>query len=127
MRLYSIVIIVLIVILGCSKEEEFTIISPANISFVHEDGSEISINECIRPSGKYAVKIRTTAEGNGKYKVINIDYAVNGSLYSMTFLSEGSQIIPVNLIDGKNTAQIAGSSLTSNIYFVAQGDFELVN
>lgn len=117
----------LIMLLGCSKEEEFTIISPADISFVHEDGSDISINECINPSGKYAVKIRTTAEGNGKYKVINVDYTINGTLHSMTFLSEGSQIIPVNLIDGKNTAQVTGSSLTSNIFYVAQGDFELVN
>ena len=114
------------VFLSCSKDEEFTIISPANISFVHENGAEISINECVNPEGKYAVKIETISQGSGKYKVISVDYTVNGVLKTMTFLKEGVQINPVTLIDGMNTIQIVESGFTSNIYFVKQDDFELV-
>jgi hypothetical protein len=44
----------------------------------------------------------------------------------MTFLKEGAQINPVTLIDGLNTIQIVESGYTSNIYFVKQDDFELV-
>lgn len=123
---FGILITLLMVFLSCSKDEEFTIISPTNISFVHEDGSKISINECINPNGKYAVLIETTSKGNGKYKIIVVEYTVNGALYSMTFLKEGAQICPITLAAGQNTAQISGSALTSNIQYIAQGDFELV-
>lgn len=126
-KTYSIfIVLLLLVFLGCSKDEEFTIISPANISFVHENGTEISIDECINPEGKYAVKIETTAQGSGKYKVISVDYTVNGVLKTMTFLKEGSQINPVTLLDGLNTVQIVESGYTSNLNFVAQGEFQLV-
>ena len=116
----------LLVFVSCSKDEEFTIISPANISFVHENGTELTINECINPEGKYAVKIETTAEGSGKYKVISIDYTINGVLKTMTFLKEGAQVNPVTLLDGLNTVQIVESGYTSNLNFVAQGEFQLV-
>jgi hypothetical protein len=116
----------IVVFLSCSKEEEFKTISPANISFVHTDGTEISINECINPDGKYAVQIKTTSEGSGKYNVISVDYTVNGVLKTMTFLSEGTQINPVTLIDGLNTVQIVESGYSSNLYFTAQGEFQLV-
>ena len=125
-KIYSILITFLVVFLSCSKDEEFTIISPANISFVHENGTDISINECINPDGKYAVKIEVTAQGSGEYKVISVDYTVNGFLKTMTFLKEGVQIDPVILIDGMNTIQIVETGYTSNIYFVKQDDFELV-
>ncbi|MFT4804475.1 MAG: hypothetical protein ACI9YE_001679 [Psychroserpens sp.] len=125
-KIYSILITFLMVFLSCSKDEDFRIISPANISFVHENGAEISINECVNPEGKYAVKIETTSQGFGEYKVISVDYTVNGVLKTMTFLKEGAQINPVTLIDGLNTIQIVESGYTSNIYFVKQDDFELV-
>jgi len=125
-KLYSIVITLVLVFSSCSKKEEFTIISPANISFVHEDGSKIAIDECINPDGKYAVKIETTSKGSGKYKVVRVDYTINGDLYTMTFLKEGAQINPVTLIDGLNTVQIVESGFTSNINFVKQDDFQLV-
>jgi hypothetical protein len=125
-KIYSILITFLMVFLSCSKDEDFRIISPANISFVHENGAEISINECVNPEGKYAVKIETTSQGFGEYKVISVDYTVNGVLKTMTFLKEGAQINPVTLIDGLNTIQIVESGYISNIYFVKQDDFELV-
>jgi hypothetical protein len=125
-KIYSILITFLMVFLSCSKDEDFRIILPANISFVHENGAEISINECVNPEGKYAVKIETTSQGFGEYKVISVDYTVNGVLKTMTFLKEGAQINPVTLIDGLNTIQIVESGYTSNIYFVKQDDFELV-
>jgi hypothetical protein len=125
-KIYSILITFLMVFLSCSKDEDFRIISPANISFVHENGAEISINECVNPEGKYAVKIETTSQGAGEYKVISVDYTVNGVLKTMTFLKEGAQINPVTLIDGLNTIQIVESGYISNIYFVKQDDFELV-
>ena len=126
LKVYTFFLVFLVVFVSCSKDEDFKTISPANISFVHQDGTEISINECINPNGKYAVKIKTTSQGSGKYKVISVDYTVNGFLKTMTFLKEGTQLNPVTLIDGLNTAQIVESGYSSNIYFTAQGEFELV-
>ena len=125
-KIYTIFIALLLVFISCSKDEEFITISPANISFVHEDGTDIPINECINPDGKYAVKIETKAEGSGTYKVISVDYTINGVLRTMTFLKEGAQINPITLIDGLNTVQIVESGYTSNLNFVAQSEFELV-
>lgn len=125
-KTYSILITFLIVFLSCSKDEDFTIISPANISFVHEDGSEIGIQECVNPNENYGVMIRTTSSGSGKYKVIKVDYTLNGVLHTMTFLKEGTQTNPVILVDGVNTAQIVESGYSSALYYVAQDDFELV-
>jgi hypothetical protein len=125
-KMYSILITFVVLFLSCSKDEDFTSISPANITFVHLDGSAIGINECISPNEKYGVKITTTSTGNGKYKVQKVDYTFNGNLRSMTFLQEGSQIDPITLIDGMNTVQIVETGYTSNLYYVAQDDFQLV-
>jgi hypothetical protein len=125
-KTYSILIAFVVVFLSCSKDEDFIIISPVDIRFVHEDGSDIGINECISPNEKYGVKITTNSLGNGKYKVIEINYTINGNVRSMTFLQEGSQIDPVTLIDGMNTVQIVESGYTSNLYYVEQDDFQLV-
>ena len=125
-KTYSILILLLMVLLSCSKDEDFKIISPANISFVHIDGSQIGINECINPNESYGVMIRTTSSGSGKYKVIKVDYTFNGVLRTMTFLLEGTQINPVTLIDGMNTVQIVESGYSSNLYYAEQDPFELV-
>lgn len=125
-KIYIIVFTAFLVFSGCSKEDKSIIISPSSISFVHEDGTIIATDECINPDGKYAVKIETTSEGSGEYEVIRVDYTINGDLYTMTFLEEGVQINPVTLLDGENTAQIVESGFTSNINFVKQDEFQLV-
>ena len=110
---------------GCSKEE-FRIISPDNISFVHADGTQILEGECITPDNDYAILIETSSSGVGFVKTLRVDYTFNGALQTMTFLEDGNQMNPVSLVNGINTAQIIASEESSSIIFVDQGDFELI-
>ncbi len=125
LKIYSILIIIFMLFLGCRKEE-FTIISPINISFVHADGSQILEGECITPDNDYAILIETSSSGVGFVKVLRVDYTFNGALQTMTFLKDGDQINPVTLVSGINTAQIIESETSTSIVFVNQGDFELI-
>jgi hypothetical protein len=121
---YSILILVMIVFLGCSDHEDEITISPKSISFVHADGSKIAENECINPNVKYGIKIVTNhADVNRPFKV---DYSINGVVYTMTFTAVASQINPVILSNGTNSAQIIGSDYKAFLKYIDQGDFELV-
>lgn len=119
-----ILILVTIVFFGCSDHEDEITIYPQGISFVHADGSEISKNECINPDLKYAVKVKTNyVDAKRPFRV---DYSVNGVVYTMTFTTSISQINPVTLSNGTNSAQIIGSNYKAVLNYVDQGDFELV-
>ncbi|MBF4518999.1 hypothetical protein IRZ71_21805 [Flavobacterium sp. ANB] len=121
---YSILIAVMIVFFGCSHYEDEIVISPQSISFVHADGSKIAENECISPNVKYGIKIETNyVDVNRPFRV---DYSVNGVVYTMTFTVNTSQINPITLTNGDNSAQIIGSNYKAVIKYVEQGDFELV-
>lgn len=109
--------------LGCSENEEIAI-HPRSISFVYADGSQISENECIDPNAKYGIKIQTSfADINRPFRV---DYSVNGVVYTMTFTNKITQINPVTLSNGSNSAQIIGTNYKATLKYIDQGDFELV-
>jgi hypothetical protein len=121
---YSILILFMVVFFGCSHYDDEITIVPQSISFVHADGSKISENECISPYVKYGIKVETNyVDVNRPFRV---DYSVNGVVYTMTFTSSTSQVNPVTLTNGDNSAQIIGSNYKAVLRFIDQGDFELV-
>lgn len=124
---YALMVLLLFVFSGCSKDDDFITISPYNISFVHADGSAIEEGECINPFESYAVSIITKAEGDkGSFKTKVVEYTVNGITYSMIFVKDGAQLKQITLLKGVNSAQIADSGYAVTLNYVSQGDFELV-
>jgi len=126
LNIYSTILFVLILFLGCSKDEEFMTISPSEINFVQEGGSLLTIDDCIDPNEKYYVSITTMAEGKGKFQATRVDYTVNGISYSMTFMRAGNQLNAVSLVKGLNIAQIVESGYVATINYAIQDEFELV-
>lgn len=121
---YYILGFVMFLFFGCLDHEEPIDIYPQSISFVHADGSKIAEGECINPNIKYGIKIQTNHVDINR--PLRVDYSVNGVVYSMTFALNSSEINPVTLINGNNTAQIVGSNHTAVLKYVDQGDFEMV-
>ncbi|MFV5690718.1 hypothetical protein ACM55K_01695 [Flavobacterium sp. LT1R49] len=123
---FSFLITIIILFSSCSKEDEFKTISPTNITFVHEDGSAILLNECIKPNINYAVLITTKSEGTGIFKTTKVEYTLNGVPYIMSFSSDGKQSNKIKLVDGINQAEIVGSYYKAYLYFGSHDNFELV-
>lgn len=126
LKIYHFAIALFFVFSGCSKDEEFSTIRPIDIAFVHADGTEIAVGECINPFENYAILIRTKSDGNGSVKASVIEYTVNGLSHSMTFMNEGTQINKITLGEGLNTAKIVGDSLVATLNYASQIEFELV-
>jgi hypothetical protein len=125
-NLYILIMAILILFTGCSKDEEFIEILPSEINFVKENGSFLTMDDCIDPNEKYYVSIKTTAVGEGSFKPTRVDYTVNGISYSMTFMRAGTQINAIALVKGLNIAQIVESGYVATINYAIQDEFELV-
>lgn len=123
---YFILITFIIFLSSCSKDEQFKIITPTSIAFVHVDGSALLQGECIKPNTNYAVLIKTIAEGSGVFKSTKIEYTVNGIPYIISFTSDGTKSNPIQLISGQNKAEIVGTSHSAYMYFNTHDNFEVV-
>ncbi|WP_152975537.1 hypothetical protein [Lacinutrix himadriensis] len=98
---------------------------PISIQFVNENGTPIT-SDCLDINENYAVQIETEMAGSGAIAATQIQYTLNGILYSMTFNQIGVQRQPVVLADGQNIAQLVTIGVADEIRFVIQDDFELV-
>lgn len=96
-----------------------------SIQFVNVNGTPI-ISDCLDVNDNYAIQIETEMEGSGAIAATQIQYTLNGVLYSMTFNQIGMQRQPVELADGQNITQLVVTGVTDEIRFVIQGNFELV-
>lgn len=129
---YYITVMVLFLIMGCSKNDDDSVsntvesFDPKSIEFVHEDGTSISENECITPHQSYAIQITTIKNNNGTTKVSKIEYTINGVLHSMSFSEAGTKRTPIILVNGVNIAELSGTTLSDEVKFVEQDDFQLV-
>ena len=123
---FSFLIVLMTAISSCSKDDDFKIITPASINFVHEDGSPIAQNECINPTTKYALLIKTNSSGKGAFKATTIEYTLNGTPNVITFSNDKQQLIGVKLIAGYNIAEIVKSDYRAILYFNSHENFELV-
>ncbi len=131
---YYISTMCLFFVLGCSKNSvdvlppvDVETFDPVEIEFVHDDGTSILAGECISPDAVYAIQIKTTKNSNGTTKVSKIEYTINGVLYSMSFSEAGTKRNPVILVDGRNFAELTSTGESTEISYIEQGDFELVN
>ncbi len=122
------VIILAVIFSNCSKDDGpgSTILKPTSISIIKEDGTFISVFDCINPSEKYAVLIKVEGEGAGPVEKSVVAYTVNGELYTMTFNRLEDQQNQINLIEGENVVQIVETGFVAKVSYVAQDDFELV-
>ncbi|PIA82003.1 hypothetical protein BFR04_11910 [Gaetbulibacter sp. 4G1] len=134
-KYYYIIIIILCFVLGCSKNDDnpapppVTVESfdPVSIEFVHEDGTGITANDCITPDEAYAIQITTTKNNNGNTAVSKIEYTINGAIYSMSFTAAGTKRNPIVLVDGRNVAELSSTGTSTEVNYIEQGDFELVD
>jgi hypothetical protein len=125
-KLFKVLIAFIVVLSGCSKEEQFKTIAATSIDFVREDGTALELNECINPNTNYAIKIKTNAVGDGVFKRTTVEYTLNGVPYVMSFTSDGEQSNPIKLLEGYNKAEIVGTSFKTYIYFNTHNNYELV-
>ena len=123
---YSFLIVLMTAFSSCSKDDDFKTITPASINFVHEDGSLIAQNECINPTTKYALLIKTNSNGKGAFKATTIEYTLNGTPNVITFSNDEQQLIGVQLNAGYNIAEIVKSDYRAILYFNSHENFELV-
>ena len=120
-----------IIVTNCSSDDDSTSIpntntlNPISIEFVNENGTPIT-TDCLDVNENYAIQIVTEQEGSGSIAVTQIQYTLNGALYSMTFNQTGSQRQPIELTDGQNIAQLVDTGVTDEIRYIVQDDFELV-
>jgi hypothetical protein len=132
MKIKSYYLVVILMIFACSPEgtsinpvvESFT---PRAISFVYEDGSSITAGECLSPNLAYAIQIETIKNEKVTTMVSQVEYTVNGVLYSMSFSAVGSSYLPIELVEGRNIAQLVETGLTKEIAYVLEDDFILVD
>ena len=134
-----IVIAFIILVLGCSSDDDsgattitppppevISSFDPVSIKFIYEDGSIIEEGECIEPNLAYAIQIETVKNPAGNTTVSQVEYTINGALYSMSFSQAGTKRNPISLADGNNIAQLVTTAISSEIRFVVQDDFTLV-
>jgi len=124
--IFSFLIVLMMSLISCSKDDDLKIITPASINFVHEDGSQVAQNECINPTTKYALLIKTNSSGKGAFKATTIEYTLNGTPNVITFLNDKQQLIGVKLNAGYNIAEIIKSDYRAILYFNSHENFELV-
>jgi hypothetical protein len=100
-------------------------LKPISIEFINENGTPMTL-DCLDSNENYAIQIETEMVGTDAITATQIQYTLNGILYSMTFNDIGSQSQPVLLVDGQNIAQLVTTGVLDEIRFVVQDDFELV-
>jgi hypothetical protein len=131
MKIKSYYLVVILMIFACSPEDIPTTVvesfTPKSISFVYADGSSITSGECLSPNSAYAIQIEATKNEKGNTTVSQVAYTVNGVLYSMSFSAVGISYLPIELVEGKNIAQLVETGLTEEIAYVLEDDFILVD
>jgi hypothetical protein len=134
MKPYYIVIILLF--FACSNDDDNNAVvqeekviesfNPISISFVYEDGTSIEAGACLTPDLAYAVQIETTKNNEGNTDVSQIEYTINGALFSISFSEAGKKRNPIAFVEGKNIAELVKTAVASEVSYIAQDDFVLV-
>jgi hypothetical protein len=96
------------------------------IAFVYEDGKPIEAGACIKPTTNYAIAVTVKLTGNPDGKAVIVKYSLNGVADEISFVSGGTKIKKVTLINGINVAQTIETKQEARIILDIQ-EFELVN
>ena len=139
-RFYYIIFTFILLIISCSKSDDsndtttpvieskvIESFDPISISFMHEDGTSISSDDCINPNIAYAIQIEATKNSQGNTQISKVDYTINGALFSMSFSQAGIKSNPISLVNGKNIAELVTTAISTEVTYIVQGDFQLVN
>ena len=111
---------------SCQKESSYPIVNMEQIAFVYEDGKPIEAGACIKPTTNYAIAITIKLSGNPDGKAVSVKYTLNGVADEISFISGGSKIKKVKLINGLNVAQTIDTKQEAHIFLDMQ-EFELIN
>ena len=123
---YFSLLLVVSLCVNCSGDDDFSTFSPKTINFVNSDGTFILENDCVNPNEQYSIAIDVNTVGAGPSQPTQIEYTINGALYSATFTNDGIKEIPITLQEGTNIAQLVNNGVSSTVYITTQDDFELV-
>ncbi|MDB9859345.1 hypothetical protein OAC43_01405 [Flavobacteriaceae bacterium] len=93
---------------------------------MYEDGTSIESGACISPDLSYAIQIVTTKNNEGNTQVSQVEYTINGAVFSMSFTEAGAKRNPITFVAGKNIAEIVKTANSTELSFISQDDFELV-
>ena len=140
-RSFNLIFALILLIAGCSSSDDSNntptspiadnkvveSFDPISISFVHEDGTSILSDECITPNSEYAVQIETTKNSQGNTQISKVEYTINGNLFSMSFSQAGIKRNPISLVKGRNIAELVTKAISTEMLYIVQGDFQLVN
>ena len=124
LRILSVLLIFLVIGYGCSEDDELFI--QEEISFVYADESKLLDSGCIDPNDDYMLLLTVFSNKTDSFPM-QVGYTLNGALYSVTFIGNGSKTIPVSLVEGVNIAQIVSNGAENIVNVISQGDFELVD
>ena len=111
---------------GCQKDSSYPLVNMEQIAFVYEDGKPIEAGACIKPTTNYAIAITVKLTGNPDGKAVSVKYSLNGVSDEISFISGGTKIKKVTLINGLNVAQTIETKQEARIILDIQ-EFELVN
>ena len=111
---------------SCQKESSYPVVNMEQIAFVYEDGKPIEAGACIRPTSNYAIAVTVKLTGNPDGKAVIVKYSLNGVADEISFVSGGTKIKKVTLINGINVAQTIETKQEARIILDIQ-EFELVN
>jgi hypothetical protein len=111
---------------SCQKESSYPLVNMEQIAFVYEDGKPIEAGACIKPTTNYAIAITVKLTGNPDGKAVSVKYSLNGVADEISFVSGGTKIKKVTLINGLNVAQTIETKQEARIILDIQ-EFELVN
>ena len=139
MRIKPYYIVVILMFFACSNDDNnhpapvvvqdekvIESFDPISISFVYEDGTAIEAGACLSPGLAYAVEIETTKNNEGNTQVSQVEYTINGALFSVSFSEAGKKRNPIVFMDGRNIAELVKTAVASEVSFIAQDDFEFV-
>jgi hypothetical protein len=130
MKIKPYYIILILTLFACSKDGDNIIpiesFDPISISFVYQDGTAIEPGDCLSPDVKYAIQIETIKNTAGNTQVSQVEYTVNDTLFSLSFSQAGIKRNPITFVDGKNIAELVTTVLSTELYYIGQDDFELV-
>ncbi len=99
-------------------------IVPVNIRFVYANGNAINSNDCVSDSDEIAIEITTELQNSGELIPTQVNYTINGFLFSMTFSNASTQRNPIDLFDGNNIAQLSTTGQSTQLRFIQQDEFE---
>ena len=127
-------IVLAITLIACSNdddgspepEEEAINFIASRISFVDENATILTNNDCINPSLNYFVQIEVESMTSTGVEPTRVDYTFNNELFSVTFTTNTPIQAAITLREGVNSLQLLETGQSATISIVFPLEFEIV-